>query len=54
MAAALTFIVANDDGSVRDNLGREWRGRVSSLLKDTDRCVRAVFLEHKWTLSSFN
>lgn len=27
MAAALTFIVANDDGSGRENLGREWKGR---------------------------
>lgn len=36
MAAALTFIVANDDGSGRQKLGREWRGRLSSLLKDTE------------------
>lgn len=36
MAAALTFIVANDDGSGREKLGREWRGRLSSLLKDTE------------------
>lgn len=39
MAAALTFIAANDDGSRREKLGREWRGRASSFLKDTETDV---------------
>lgn len=39
MAATPTFIVANDDGSGREKLGREWKGRVSSLSKDTERDV---------------
>lgn len=39
MAAALMFIVANDDGFGREKLGREWKGRVSSLSKDTETDV---------------
>lgn len=39
MAAALMFIVTNDDGYGREKLRRKWRGRFSLLLKGTDTDV---------------